>query len=54
LNSFSNGIIKNLFLNVNRQTEPLTFVFSSKGREELKGCPLTLTLSRKVEREEEK
>jgi hypothetical protein len=33
LNSFSNEIIKNLFLNVNRQTEALTLVLSCVGGE---------------------
>jgi hypothetical protein len=33
-------------------TAPLTFVLSRKGREELKGCPLTLALSHGVERRE--
>jgi hypothetical protein len=32
-------------------TAPLTLVLSRRGREELKVCPLTLTLSRGVERE---
>jgi hypothetical protein len=31
---------------------PLTFVLSRKGREELKGCPLTLALSHGGERGE--
>jgi hypothetical protein len=48
---FSNGIIKNLFLNVNRQTEALTLILSrgvemEKGQNFLK-TPLTLVLSRK-------
>jgi hypothetical protein len=37
----SNGIIKNLFLNVNRQTELLTFVFSSKVERKDKGFNCT-------------
>jgi len=37
-----------------RLTAPLTFVFSCKGREELKEYPLTLTLSHGGERREGK
>jgi len=36
-------MLKKFFENVNRQIKaPLTFILSRKGREELKGCPLTL------------
>jgi hypothetical protein len=46
-------MLKKFFENVNRQIKaPLTFVLSRRGREELKDAPLTLTLSRRVEREE--
>jgi hypothetical protein len=37
-----------------RLTAPLTFVFSYKGGEELKECPLTLALSHGGERREGK
>ncbi len=54
----SNGIIKNLFLNVNRQTEALTFVLSSKVERKDKGrkdltAPLTFVLSRRGREEME-
>jgi hypothetical protein len=57
LNSFSNEIIKNLFLNVNRQTEALTLVLScvverEKEQNFLK-TPLTFILSRKGREEME-
>jgi hypothetical protein len=45
----SNGIIKNLFLNINRQTEALTLILSSGVEREGKNltAPLTFILSRK-------
>jgi hypothetical protein len=50
-------MLKKFFENVNRQIKaPLTFVLSRRGREEMEGKifqrTLTLTLSRRVEREE--
>jgi hypothetical protein len=35
-------MLKKFFENVNRQTAPLTFVLSRKGREALKEYPITL------------
>jgi hypothetical protein len=57
LNSFSNGIIKNLFLNVNRQTEALTLILS-RGverveKERFNGTPHFYSLPQGERREKE-